>query len=76
MTAAFLRHRRDNTSNIVYEGNVWTWHAYPPHEWRYEDEIGWHNIDDDPATPTEGSLLDRIAELEEIIVGLGKAELL
>lgn len=37
--------------------------TYPFDDWGYDDMNGWHNPEDDPATPTETALLDEIRRL-------------
>jgi hypothetical protein len=34
--------------------------CYGPADWKWDEQNGWFNVDDDPATPTEAALLDEI----------------
>lgn len=48
----------------------WVWPAYGFDDWAWDEMNGWHNPEDDPASPTEDLLLEEIKRLRAEVARL------
>jgi len=44
----------------------WPTPSYSVKDWKWDEQNGWYNVDDDPATPNEAILLNEIKRLVAI----------